>query len=402
MENANYYLARVPGIDAMLLGHSHQVFPDAASKAAQFNLPGIDKAKGTVFGVPAVMAGLWGKDLGVIGLRLRHDGKRWLVDKDRTTVEVRSTQQPGKSFVAADPRVQALVAQEHEGTIAYVKTPVGETDFRMSTYFSDVGDSSAIEIVNQAQADHVAKYVAANLPQYARLPVLSMAAPFKSGSAGPGDYTDVQAGKLALNNAADLYLFPNTLSAVKVNGAGLKAWLEKAANRFNTIDPAKAEPQELVNPGFASYNFDTITSKDVSYQIDVTQAPGKRIGKLTWRGAPVGDDQEFIVATNNYRASGGGGFPGLDGSNLLVASPDTNRDVLIAYIRQAKRLTREENGAQRSWRFAPVTTAGAVVFRAPAGMVKLAGEAGLANVTLLRADDASGKGFALYAVDLSR
>jgi 2',3'-cyclic-nucleotide 2'-phosphodiesterase/3'-nucleotidase len=402
MENANYYLARVPGIDAMLLGHSHQVFPDAASKAAQFNLPGIDKAKGTVFGIPTVMASLWGKHLGVIGLRLRHDGKRWVVDKDRTTVEVRSTLQPDKSFVAADRQVQALVAQEHEGTIGYVKTPVGETDFRMSTYFADVGDSSAIEIVNQAQADYVAKYVAANLPQYARLPVLSMAAPFKSGSAGPGDYTDVKAGKLALNNAADLYLFPNTLSAVKVSGAGLKAWLEKAANRFNTIDAARPEPQELVNPGFASYNFDTITSKDVSYQIDITQAPGKRIRNLTWRGAPVGDDQEFIVATNNYRASGGGGFPGLDGSNLLIASPDTNRDVLIAYIRQVKRLTREAHGAQRSWRFAPVKTASAVVFHAPDGMIKLAEEAGLANVTLLRADDASGKGFALYAVDLSR
>jgi 2',3'-cyclic-nucleotide 2'-phosphodiesterase/3'-nucleotidase len=402
MENANYYLARVPGIDALLLGHSHQMFPDAASKAPQFNLPGIDKAKGTVFGVPTVMAGLWGKHLGVIGLRLRHVGQRWVVDKDRTTVEVRSAQQPDKSYVAADPQVQALVAREHEGTIAYVKTPVGETGFRMSSYFSDVGDTSAIEVVNQAQADYVAKYVAANLPQYAQLPVLSMAAPFKSGSAGPGDYTDVPAGKLALNNAADLYLYPNTLSAVKVNGVGLKAWLEQAANRFNTIDPAKAERQELVNPGFASYNFDTITSKDVSYEIDVTQAPGKRIRNLIWRGVPVLEDQEFIVATNNYRAGGGGGFPGLDGSSIVIASPDANRDVLIAYIRQAKRLTREANGAQRSWRFVRLKTAGPVVFHAPAGTIKLAGEAGLANVTLLRADDASDKGLAVYAVDLSR
>jgi 2',3'-cyclic-nucleotide 2'-phosphodiesterase/3'-nucleotidase len=402
MENPGYYLARVPGIDAMLLGHSHQVFPDAASNAPQFSLPGIDKVRGTVFGIPTVMAGLWGKDLGVIGLRLRHDGKRWTVDKDQATVEVRSTQHPDKSFVAADRQVQALVAQEHEGTIGYVKTPVGETGFRLSTYFSDVGDTSAIEIVNQAQADYVANYVAANLPQYARLPVLSMAAAFKSGSAGPGDYTDVPAGQLALNNAADLYLFPNTLSAVKVNGAGLKAWLEKAANRFNTIDPARAEPQELINTGFASYNFDMITAKDVSYEIDVTQAPGTRIRNLRWRGAPVADDHEFIVATNNYRASGGGSFPGLDGSNVVIAAPDTNRDVLIAYIRQAKRLTRAANGAQRSWRFAAVKTAGPVVFHAPPGTLGLAQEAGVTNLTRLRDNDGSGKGFALYAVDLSQ
>jgi len=392
----------VPGIDAMLLGHAHQVFPDAGSKAAQYNLPGVDKAGGTVFGVPTVMAGLWGKDLGVIGLRLRHDGKRWVVVKDQTTVEVRATQQPDKSFVEPDPAVTALVADEHAGTIGYVKAPVGETGFRMSSYFADVGDGAAIEVVNQAQAGYVAKYVAANLPQYAGLPVLSMAAPIKSGSAGAGDYTDVRAGQLTLNNAADLYLYPNTLAAVKVNGAQLKAWLEKSANRFNTIDPGRPEPQELVNAGFASFNFDCITSKDVQYEIDVTQPPGKRIRNLAWRGALVTEGQEFIVATNNYRAGGGGGFPGLDGGNVVVASPDTNREVLIAYIRGAKQLTREANGAQRSWRFAPVRTAGAVVFHAPSGLLGLAQEAGLANVTQISADDGRGKGFALYGIDLAK
>ncbi|MFL6674191.1 MAG: bifunctional 2',3'-cyclic-nucleotide 2'-phosphodiesterase/3'-nucleotidase [Massilia sp.] len=402
MENANYHLARVPGIDALLLGHSHQVFPDAASKAPQFNLPGIDKAGGTVFGVPTVMASLWGKHLGVVKLRLRHDGKRWVVDKDKTVVEVRSAQLPDKSFVPADPEVMALVADEHAGTIEYVKTPIGQSDFRMSTYFADVGDTSAIEVVNQAQAAYVAKYVAASLPQYAALPVLSMAAPFKSGAAGVADYTDVRAGQLALNNAADLYLYPNTLSAVKVNGAELKAWLEQAASRFNTIDPARAEPQELVNERFASYNFDTITSSDVSYEIDVTQAAGQRIRNLAYRGAPVTEAQEFIVATNNYRASGGGGFPGLDGSKTILAAPDTNRDVLIAYVRDVRKLTRKANGMQRSWRFAAVATAGPVVFHAPPGVLTLADEAGVANVTLLRADDGAGKGLALYGIGLAR
>ena len=59
MENVNYYLAQVPGVDAMLIGHSHLPFPLATSTVAQFNLPGVDKAKGTVHGVPTVMASLW-------------------------------------------------------------------------------------------------------------------------------------------------------------------------------------------------------------------------------------------------------------------------------------------------------------------------------------------------------
>ena len=408
MENGNWHLAQVPGIDAMLIGHSHQVFPNAASTSPQFNLPGVDKARGFVHGVPTVMANMWGKHLGVIGLHLRHDGKRWVVDKDRTTVEARSAQLAavdGKAaYVAPDPSVAALIAEEHAATIAYVKTPVGETEFRMSSYFADVGDVSAIAAVNAAQAQYVSNYVKASLPKYAALPVLSMASPFKGGHAGAGDYTDVAAGKLALNNAADLYLYPNSLYAVKVDGAQLKAWLEQSAKRFNTIDPGKAEPQELVNTAFPTYNFDAPTSKDIGYEIDLTQPPGKRIVNLRYLGKEVSADHAFLVATNNYRASGGGNFPGLDGSKTVIASPDTNRDVLIAYIKQVKTLTRAAHGQTRSWRFAKVKTAGPVVFHAPAGLLELAQQAGLSNVSQLRADDlqVQGKGFALYAVDLSQ
>lgn len=402
MENTNWHLARVPGVDVVLMGHAHQLFPNKDSTVGQFNLPGVDKARGLVHGVPAVMPSQWGKHLGVVTLHLRHDGKTWSVEKDRTVVEARPTQTGPGTFVEPDAEVRALVAAEHEATIAYVRTPIGSTEFRMASYFADLGDPSAIQVVNQAQAAYVADYVRANLPQYAALPVLSVSAPFKGGFPTAADYTDVRAGDLALNNAADLYLFPNSLYAVKVDGAGLKAWLETAAGRFNTIDPKATAPQELVNTRFPSFNFDTITSPDVRYEIDVTRAPGQRIRALTYRGKPVGAQQQFLVATNNYRASGGGGFPGLDGGNVVLASPDNNRDILIDYVRRAKRLTRAEHGAARSWRFTPVRTAGQVLFHSAPGLTALAHEAGLRNVTQLKADDGGGKGMALYAVDLSK
>lgn len=401
-EDANYHLAKVEGIDVMLMGHAHQLFPNAQSTVAGFNAEGVDKARGIAHGVPAVMAGQWGKYLGVVRLHLKHDGQRWIVEKDRTVVEARPTQTGPGTFVAPDPEVLGLVAKEHEATIKYVKTPVGSTAFRMSTYFADVGDTAALEIVNQAQTDYVRKYVKANLPQYASLPVLSVSAPFKSGFPSVKDYTDVPAGNLALNNAADLYLFPNTLQAVKVNGAELKAWLERSAERFNTIDPAKKEPQELVNTSFPSFNFDTITSPEVSYEIDLTRAPGDRIRNLQFRGAALDAKQEFLVATNNYRASGGGDFPGLDGNKTVIAAPDNNRDILIAFIRDARQLTRKAHGATRSWRFAQVKTAGPVVFHTAPGLLDLAHEAGLHNITQLATDDGRNRGTALYAVDLSK
>jgi 2',3'-cyclic-nucleotide 2'-phosphodiesterase/3'-nucleotidase len=401
MENGSYYLSTVPGIDVLMIGHSHQIFPDATSTVAQFNLPGVDKVKGTVNGVPTVMANFWGKHLGVVALSLSFKNGTWVIDKNATKVEARAIQNADKTYVAADPTISAAIAAEHQATINYVKTPVGTTDFRMTTYFADVGDASAIEIVNQAQAQYVTDYVAANLPQYAGIPVLSVSAPFKSGFGGGGDFTDVAAGNVAINNAADLYLYPNTVYAVKVTGADLKAWLETAAQRFNRIDPANTAAQALVS-NYPGYNFDMITSKDFSYQIDVTQPVGSRIQSLSYKGIVVASDQAFIVATNNYRASGGGNFPGLDGSKTIYASPDANRDVLISYIKKIKSITNVANGLDRSWRFAKVTTQGPVTFKSAPNLVALAQAQGITNLAQLQADDGTGKNLAVYSIDLSK
>lgn len=401
MENANWHLAQVKDVDAMLIGHSHQTFPNAASTMNQFNLPNVDKAKGFVHGVPTVMANFWGKTLGVIQLQLVAKDGRWSVDKTKTVVEARNIQNADRSFVTPLPTVAETVRAEHQATIDYVKTPIGSSDFAMTSYFADVGDVSAMQIVNMAQTDYVANYVKQTMPQFASLPVLSTASPFKTGFAGGADFTDVAAGPIAINNAADLYLFPNTLYAVKVDGAGLKAWLEAAARRFNQIDPARTTEQSLTGtaPG---YTFDMLTHPDMSYEIDVSKPFGSRIVNLSYKGTAVSPSAEFIVATNNYRASGGGNFPGLDGSKTIFASPDTNREVLINYVKAVKTLSRATHGSARSWRFVKLATAGPVVFKSAPGKVAVAQAAGINNVRELRADDGSGKGLAVYAIDLSK
>ncbi len=384
MENANWYLAGVPGIDVLLLGHSHTAFPDPHNLKSRFNdMPEVDNVRGFVRGKPAVMGDFWGKGLGVIELGLvRHDG-HWLIDPATTHSQVRSIRRPDGSAVAADPAIAALVEKTHEATIKYVSTPIGDSDFAMTTYFADVGDVTALQPVNMAQRDFVQRYIADNLREDANIPVLSAAAPFKAGFGGPTDYTDVPAGPLAIRSAADLYLFPNTLSAVRVDGTELKAWLERAAGRFNRIDPSAKSPQALINPKFPSYNFDVIQG-GLSYAIDVTRPYGERIVDLRHAGQPVDAGQTFIVATNNYRANGGGHFPGIDGSNMVLASADDNREVLIDWVRRHPHLTRAQDGSDRSWRFVPVATKGPVTFHCIAAKLDLAHDAGIDFVQLMR------------------
>lgn len=405
MENPGLHLSKVAGIDAMVMGHQHGVFPDTAAKPG-FNLPGVDHKAGTVNGVPAVMASSWGKALGVVQLALQWDGAKWTVNKSASKSELRNIQSKNAAgatvYVDADSAVAPLIESQHQAAIQYVKTPIGQTDFRMSTLFADVGDPGAIQIVNQAQQAYVAAYIQANLPQYAQLPVLSVSAPFKSGFQGGADYTDVAVGPLAINNAADLYLYPNTVYAVKVNGGDIKNWLEAAAKRFNQIDPAKTGEQQLIS-SFPGYNFDMFTTPDVQYEIDVTQPVGSRIKKLSYLGKPIDEAQEFVIATNNYRATSGKSFiDKLDGSGTIWASPDANRDVVIEYIRKNPAVTRAANGAAKSWRFAKAAVAGPVVFSSGAKALSVAQAASLANVSLVAEDDGSGKGTSKYAIDLSK
>ena len=399
MENANWYLAQEPGIDALLLGHSHSVFPDPHNEKSRFNnLAEVDNQRGFVHGKPTVMGNFWGKSLGVMELALVRKDGRWTIDAAASRTEVRDIRNADGSYVAPDPQIAQLVEQAHAATMTYVATPIGDSDFAMTTYFADVGDVTALQPVNTAQRTYVERYIANDLPQYKDVPVLSAAAPFKGGFGGPADYTDVAAGPLAIRNAADLYLYPNTLTAVKVDGTLLKGWLERSAGRFNRIDPAQREPQPLINRKFVGYNFDVIQG-GLSYVIDVTKPEGQRIGELRYKGQPVAAQQPFIVVTNNYRASGGGHFPGLDGSNIVLSAPDANRDALISWVKEHTHLTRKQDGADRSWRFAKVQTAGPVTFTSAAGKLDVAQAAGLTNVSLLKDN---GDGTATYAVDLAK
>jgi len=424
MENQSFHLAKVAGIDALLTGHSHLIFPaprETGAPALDASLAALPKAdvdavKGFVNGVPTVMPQSWGRRLGLIKLTLAYQGGKWVVQKDKTQVEARGFKySDGKTVVDGDAGVAGLIASEHQEAIAFAKQPLGvATDFQMSAYFALVGDVSAIQIVNQAQIAYVKNFLAntsdPTLQSYRSIPVLSCSAPFKAGRNGASDFTDVAPGAsaaapvaLQVRNPGDLYLYGNNnIQAVKIKGADLKAWLETSAKQFGQIDPAKTTPQDLVPSYSTIYNFDVFYAEGnaLSYQVDVTKPVGARIVNLQYLGQPVGDAADFIVATNDYRAGGGGAFPGIDGSKTIIKSPDANQSVVAEYLKKQAQLSKAANGAGRSWSFVKTATAGPVQLRSAPGKLALAQALGLASVTAEGAPDANG--YAVYSIDLSK
>jgi 2',3'-cyclic-nucleotide 2'-phosphodiesterase/3'-nucleotidase len=398
-ENAAAYLAQVPGIDAILAGHSHLVFPDPSFS----NLPGVDVARGTINGVPTVMAGFWGSHLGVVDLTLRRTADGWRrVDGIAATRGIRRRE--NNQWVAAvdpDPAIVAAVQPEHTGTLAYVRRPVARSTARIHSYFALVQDDPSVQLVARAQAAYIRRVLQGG--PHAGLPVLSAAAPFKAGGrGGPAYYTDVPAGDLAIRNVADLYLYPNTVRAVRVSGTIVREWLEMSAGQFNRIDPAVTTPQLLINPAFPTFNYDVIDG--VTYRIDVTQparytpqgriadAQARRIVDLTFRGQPVTDAMEFVVATNNYRASGGGNFPGMDGSNIVFETGETNQEIIKDWLIAQKTV---DATVTPIWSFLPIATPVQVVFESSPEAKSLTGAG-----TRIRHVGEGKNGFELYALTL--
>lgn len=399
MENASIPLAAIDGIDAILTGHSHLVFPSSNYD----DWAGVDSAAGTIGGKPGVMGGFWGSHMGLVDLLLESDGSSWRVlshTSEARPISQRNEDRSITALVEDFAPVLASVQDVHDETLEYVRTAVGKTAAPLHSYFALVADDPSVQIVSNAQRWYIEDQMVGT--EFDGLPILSAAAPFKAGGrGGPEYFTDVPAGDVAIKNVADLYLYPNTVRAVKVSGAQVKDWLERSAGMFNQVARG-ATDAVLLNPDFPSYNFDVMDG--VTYQIDLTQpskfdregtvvnADANRITDLMFDGQPIDPKQEFIVATNNYRASGGGNFPGT-GDTIIFEGPDTNRDVIVRYIVDQGTV---DPKADANWSFKSLPGTSLMFETGPAGANYADSVAGIKIAPAGTSDS----GFALFRIEM--
>lgn len=346
MENAARALARIPGIDVLLAGHSHKSFPGPTHEG----VAGVDTTGGTLYGVPCLKAGFRCDHLGQLDLSLTRDAKgAWRV-----------TAHQAQLLPAADaapcPALCTLLETAHAHTLALTAHDIGQTDAPLHSYLALLRNDPSLQLVNDAQRHALASALADG--PYADLPLLSATAPFKTGGrGGPAHFTDIPAGPLRLRNIVDLYGFPNTLCGLLVNGADLRDWLERAAICYRQLIPGLPD-QPLLDPAVPGHDFDVIDG--LSYAIDLSQPArynlngalihpdATRIQDLRYAGHPLRDDALFIIATNSYRAHGGGPFAPLASQGLIYTDNRPIRDLLADHIATRGHITPD---ARPTWRF---------------------------------------------------
>ena len=291
----------VNDIDLVIGGHSHVDIPSRVFKAPDGDT--------VLFTQPYY----WARSVSEVRLPLAKDAAgASVVSWPATDEEIANLVTPhyGKDTVDSPLITQnPVLSAQHAATVSYVNTVVATNVAEMRTETSRYEDTPILDLIGKVMVDAVAAGLEGT--EHADLPVIAQTSPFSRTSVFPE-------GDLTIKDIAGLYIYDNTLQASLVNGAQLRDYLEFSARFFKQATPEDPwNPETHTNAlypgetrGIPDYNYDALTG--VGYRLDITRPAGERVVDLTYQGAAVADDDEFALAVNNYRRSGGGGFPVAD------------------------------------------------------------------------------------------
>jgi 2',3'-cyclic-nucleotide 2'-phosphodiesterase / 3'-nucleotidase len=300
-ENAAWELAQSePSIDVLFYGHTHQEMPQLM-----------------VNGVLMAQAKNWGESLARADVKLhRERNGHWkVVSKHSTTIR------PAVD-APQDPGIVNIVEPYQKTVEKYLETPIATLQQPLNGALARYEDEPLVDLIQRAQM------------QYAHADV-SLATLFIPS-------VHVAAGAVTIRDAFGIYPYENTLYGVEMTGAQLKDALEHAASFYPAWPAATDKPMRL--PGY-----DADSAEGVAYEMDLTKPIGSRIKNLTFRGEPISVTQNFRVAINNYRYTGGGGYSVFKGLPVVYRSTEEVRDLIIAYLEKTKQFP----AADKNWRIVP-------------------------------------------------
>jgi 2',3'-cyclic-nucleotide 2'-phosphodiesterase/3'-nucleotidase len=309
----------VPEIDVILAGHAHATIPEAV-----------------INGVLIVEPYRWGG--GVSKVTLKVDAEGQVIEK---TGEFLSGTE-----VAPDQEILDLAKSYQDTALAYVNSPIGTAtgDFP-GAYQARWQDGPLADFINAVQLQ---------MAEEAGYPAqVSLAAIFNN----TGQF---KAGPVKMADVYGIYQYDNTLYVLEVTGDILKRALEHDAKYWAQVDPNNpiTDPEALVDGDVRDYNWDMYSGID--YKIDLSQPVGERVVELTYQGEPVASDQKFVLAINNYRAGGGGGYSMFTEGEVLWKSMSEIRDYIAEYIEAKGTLDPQEFYVQ-NWSLLPASIYGGEV-----------------------------------------
>ncbi|UOA25994.1 5'-nucleotidase C-terminal domain-containing protein [Pseudosulfitobacter sp. DSM 107133] len=346
-ENFALAAARLPEVSAIVCGHTHLKLPGPDHRG----IPGVDADVGLLHNVPAVMPGFAANALGLIDIKLERAPAGWQIRDSRSSLRTAG------AAVPEHPAILRTVSDANKLTQSHMAEPVGHTNMYLHSFFA------------HARADHATQMLALGMQHAIRtaargtglghLPILAASSTVaKGGMPGPQNYLDVPPGAILRRDMSRIFPYSDRVWAICATGAQILEWLERSAVAFTHLTPDRPD-QALIRPDVPGFQFDVICGLNVTF--DPTQparysptgqliAPrARRVASAHWNGTPLDPKQQFLVAANSFRLSGGSAFPGLSPDKVAVR---TEVSVITAAINA---LAHDPIPAKNpdAWRFKP-------------------------------------------------
>ena len=318
-ENIVAALAGVPGVDAIVFGHTHREV--AGERLGE---------------VLAVQPRNFGMSLARLDFVLeRAPGGGWkVVDKQSRLVPVRED-------TPADPVILRIAGPYHELAERYLNTPVAQSEVALDGRLGRVEDTPLVDAIHAVQL------------HYAQADV-SFTSLFNPR-------VRVPRGAVTVRQLAALYIYDNELYAIEGSGRMVKDALENAARYFLSCRNGDCTTAPLINPRVIGFNYDT--AEGVDYEIDLTRPEGDRIRNLRFQGMPLAPDRKLRIAINNYRAAGSAGYEVFRGARIVWRSREEIRDLMVRYYTERGKLPAAADG---NWHIVPPEALGTLKRQASA------------------------------------
>jgi 2',3'-cyclic-nucleotide 2'-phosphodiesterase/3'-nucleotidase len=304
-ENFVLDLVAIPGIDAIIFGHTHNQL-----EAKLLN------------GVLLTQPKNWAISLARVDIHLesKAGGGYRVLSKTSKILPVTKATEP-------DPEILRLAKPYHDMTENYLNTVVTQANTDIDASESRIEDTAIMDAIQQVQM------------HYAKAEV-SFVSSFNPRAA-------IAKGPVTVRQVAAMYLYDNELYAVEGTGKMVKDALENAARFFQSCPNTTCATGPLINRSVIGYNFDM--AQGVSYDIDLTGPVGDRIRNLQFQGKPLAPNQTLRIALNNYRAGGSNGYTMFRSGKVVWRSYEDIRDLIVRYYSKHKL----PSAADNNWRVVP-------------------------------------------------
>jgi 2',3'-cyclic-nucleotide 2'-phosphodiesterase/3'-nucleotidase len=339
-ENASVLVAqKVPGFDAIFIGHDHDKFCGKVCNAAGDSVLIVDTQNE-------------GKLVSKVQINIKIKGNKTIEKKINGNLIETKNFEPDSSFIAE-------FKPDFDAVKQFVSRRIGKFTKSISTRNSFFGASEFIDLIHRIQLDITQADISFTAP-------LSFDA-------------EISEGDICVSDMFKLYRYENLLYTMHLTGKEIKDFLEYSyslwTNRMQTSaddillfrKTGNNRNGLLENP---YYNFDAAAG--IIYTVDVTKPSGEKINiKSMYNGDKFDFDKTYKVAINSYRGNGGGGHLtegakiSKDELNKRIIS-STSKDLryfLMQWIERQGQIEPALLHGYDEWKFIPETLVKSAIIR---------------------------------------